>query len=436
MTADQATSGIVLVSELSGPTVAVLRDRIPDARLVWVDPQRLETTHLDAIFHLEVPVYADHAVRGTLLRQGSGELRELGELLSANDAPPPEWRARARRAARSGPVVFCPSNDTHVKMFAPIARHLPGARFLVADHRPEERARATLDALGLAYAIGGPGTLARMFPAAVVVGNDWYGVPHELFRGVRPRGVPTVCIQEGCLDFARERRMQFCDYPLIQGLIVLNHLPQRIYLPTGNPRFDKLYPAPSPPAPKVMINSNFTYGIHEDVRDAWVRDVAGSCARLGVPSFVSQHPRDTGAFPDLEVRASGATVVHEHVREATVVATRFSTLVYEALHLGRPVVYYNPHGEDMRLFNEDQTGALLVARNTAELDQALSDALEPPTSQRRAAVELFLDLHCGPRDGLAAQRCASALAAIARRGDVAESPSLRARLHAYSMLVR
>jgi hypothetical protein len=438
MVPNRTAAPVVIVSELAGRHLLALHRARPEARLVFLDPNHPDSTHLEALDRLGAPVFADDAALETLQHMGVVAVAPLADLGgwagsltqraggSQTESPP----------LRRGPIVFCPSNDTHVKMFAPIARLLPESRFLLADHRAGERAQDTLEALGIDFASGSPGTLARMGPAAVAVGNDWYMTAQELFRAVRPRGVPTVCIQEGCLDFSRERRMQSCDYPLIQGLIVLNHLQQRLHLVTGNPRFDGLHPQPLPASPMVMINSNFTYDIHEEVRETWVRDVAKACSELGVPCFVSQHPRDKGNFSELPVRRSGATVVHDHVRAASVVVTRFSTLVYEAFLLGRQVVYYNPHREDMRLFTEDDTAALLFAQDAESLKVALQTAFAPVTVARRNATELFLDLHCGPRDGRAAQRCAAAVAAIAARGDVASRPTMRERLHAWSMLAR
>ena len=438
MARDHSTAPVVIVSTLAGPGLRALRRARPDARLVFVDPNHPEATHLRALSQLGAPVFADDAAMGVLDRIGGVTVVPLAllERAAGSLTGPGAISALPPRPLRNGPIVFCPSNDTHVKMFAPIARLLPNARFLLADRRAEERAQDTLEALGIEFVSGDAGTLARTHPSAVVVGNDWYTTAHDLFRAVRPRGIPTVCVQEGCLDFSRERRMQSCDYPLIQGLVVLNHLAHRLYLATGNPRFDDLRPEPLPAAPTVMINSNFTYGIHEDIREVWVRGVADACAKLGIPSFVSQHPRDRAAFPGLSVRPSGASVVHDHVRTAAVVVTRFSTLIYEALHLGRQIVYYNPHREDMRLFNEDNTGALLFAHDHGTLVGALQTALAPASAARRDAVRLFLDLHCGPRDGRAAQRCAAAITAIASSGDVASRPTPRERLHAWSMLMR
>ena len=197
---------------------------------------------------------------------------------------------------------------------------------------------------------------------------------------------------------------------------MLRYLDQNIYFATGNPRFDSICPNELPENPVVMLNSNFTYGIHEDQRANWISDASRACSRLDVDFFISQHPRDSGTFPSLPVRKSGPETIHQQLQSSTVVVTRFSTIVYEAMLSGRQVVYYNPHGERMRLFNEDQTGGLYKASDFSGLVQAIQQALKPLAEEQQKRFDLFLDLHCGVRDGGAARRCASVLSRISQFG--------------------
>jgi len=322
--------------------------------------------------------------------------------------------AAAGRADRpdAGSVLFCPTNDTHTRMFEPISRHLPGSRFLLFDQRPEERCEDALRSLGLDYTAGDVRTLARLRPSAIVLGCDWNIAGRALVDAARERGVPSVILQEGCLDFDSKPRMQYCDFAFVQGPVMLRHLPQRMYFMTGNPRFDALRRLPLPEKPTVLINSNFTYGVHEDQRDAWVGAVVEACRALGVEFFISRHPRDTGEFPGLPVRPSGAGKIHGHIADSTVVVTRFSTIIYEAMFMGRRAVYYNPFGEKMHLFNEDYTGGLYKAHDPDGLARVLARAVAPTLSKQQRAAARFLDLHCGPREGGAARRCATALMSI------------------------
>ncbi|MCK4794772.1 MAG: hypothetical protein KAV87_64175, partial [Desulfobacteraceae bacterium] len=225
-----------------------------------------------------------------------------------------------------------------------------------------------------------------------------------------------VCLQEGAVDFDTSRRMQWCDYPLIQGPIALEYLPQKIYFLTGNPRFDHLKPSSPPKKTTVMVNCNFTYGVHEEARESWISDVVKACKELQVDFFISQHPRDPGEFPHYPVRKSNAGVVHAHIADCSILVTRSSALVYEAMLSGRQVIYYNPHGEEMRLFNEDATGGIYKSYNYATLVESLHKAIQPMSPEQQEAHRLFLEWHCGENDGLAARRCASALAHISNIG--------------------
>ncbi|MEQ8821109.1 MAG: hypothetical protein RLY93_12775 [Sumerlaeia bacterium] len=330
-----------------------------------------------------------------------------------------------------GPILFCPNNDTHAKMFAPVWGHLENARFLVFSKRKNERPGETLASLGVPFVDGSVRSVREIRPSCLVFGNDWNRKVTQLICEARRLGIPTVTLQEGCLDLGTAMgRLEWSDVPLIQGPIMASYFHQQAYLQTGNPRLDGLAPEPLPRRPKVMINSNFTYGVFEDRRDEWVHTAARACQDLGVDFFVCQHPRDAGQYPDYEVRRSDATKIHDFLRESSVLLSRFSTVIYEAMCLGRQVVYHNPHGETMRLFNEDETGALFKSRTGGEVKAAIEQAVEPLTPEREAAFDQFLTLHCGTRDGRAARRVAGALCYLARHGSGwnAPMPSLARRL--------
>ena len=342
------------------------------------------------------------------LRDRDKDLHALVED-AARKATPPD--------PKPGPILFCPLNDTHSHMFHPILQHLDSWKVLLAEIRPRENAEGTLRGLGIEPLIGGPEVLDELRPSVVVTGNDWNLTMKKIVAKARKMRIPSVCLQEGCLDFDTQSRMAISDFPLIQGPIMPSFLRRPAYIPTGNPRFDPIRQRPLPPKPLVMINCNFTYGVHEDQREPWVRSVADACRKVGLEFFVSQHPRDKGVFPDLPVRPSGAGVVHEMLAESTIFVTRFSTVIYEAMIMGRRCLYYNPFGEKMRLFNEDRTHGLLKAWSAEELAPALQKAAEPMDAAEQERFDLFLDHHCGVRDGGAARRCAGALKFLATRAN-------------------
>ena len=312
-----------------------------------------------------------------------------------------------------GPILFCPSNDTHVRMFEPICRHLDRFCFVTAPQR-HERADELLSQLGFEYVSNQPGIVRRLRPSLIVLGCDWSPEAWQLIGEGWQLSVPSVCIQEGCLDWGKpSRRMERSDFPFVQGPFTLQHLDQVGYFMTGNPRFDDIKRLPLPGKPLVMINSNFTYGIFEEAREMWIRDVVSACRGLGLDFFISQHPRERANLGDLPVRPSSASVVHQHLAECSILITRFSTLVYEALLMGRPVIYYNPHGESMRTFNDDTTGGIHKAYGYGELTGAIQAAIQQ-SGQWEAARRSFLQLHCGAHDGRAAERCAAALLHLRR----------------------
>jgi len=295
-------------------------------------------------------------------------------------------------------------------MFHPITKVIKNYTFTFTGlQRRQDNTELALRSLGEAFERYKKGLIGKLRPSVVVFGNDWGGALAAI-EEARSLNIPTVCIQEGCLDWAdpRVRRMEWCDFPFIQGPITLKYLDRELYFVTGNPRFDSIRKLPLPKQPKAMINCNFTFGIFEDWRERWIGDVILACKHAGLDYFISQHPRDKGKFSGLPVKESSPMEVHEHLAQSSLLVTRFSTLIYEAILMGRSVVYYNPHREKMRTFNEDDTGAVVRVYNADELSQALISTME--TADDNSVIrDQFLQLHCGILDHQAAERCATAL---------------------------
>ncbi len=319
---------------------------------------------------------------------------------------------------RIGPVLFCPSNDTHSQTFLAVSKHLPNTKILHFGHQDRlEKTREFLKARNIAFYSGGPEIIEKIKPVVLVVGNDWSDDTIALIDAAWALRVPTACIQEGALDVGTNmHRMERCHFPLLQGPVMFSLLPHEFNFLTGNPRFDGLEPAPLPARPMVMINSNFTYGIHESDRKAWVESVVEVCKRLGVDYFIAQHPRDTGKFPDFKVKPSGVDSVHGLLRESSILISRFSTLVYEAMLLGRPCIYYNPHGETMLLQAGQPEQGLLKASTPDSLCHLLGGNMSGGGQRLREGINSYIRKHCGVVDGNAARRCAMALEKIARHG--------------------
>lgn len=354
----------------------------------------------------------------------SCETERLGQYVYTHPSPPAD---RTAYTTPPGNVLFIPCNDTHVKMLLPVAQRLGAGRFLVIRG---ENAEQYLTEHGVAFdrlsqdSFWTPAyrpKLLRLFRnhdiRAIVFGNDWTGENWRICHLARRVGVPTVCIEEGPQDFdleeGRHAQMQHADYVFLQGLKTLDYCPALDFYVSGNPRLSTYKPLPLPEPPVVMINSNFTYGVHEDARDRWIAACVAACAGRGVDYFISKHPRDTSDLSRYNVINSDAFKLPEQLARCNVVITRFSQVVHEAMLSGRQVIYYNPHGEVKPIQTEDRTGGYFHAANEDELADRLATALLPDFPNR-AERDLCNRLHCGPCDGREVERCVWGICRAAR----------------------
>ncbi len=196
---------------------------------------------------------------------------------------------------RNKKVLFMPENDTHVSMMQGLFGMTSNYEISLLYESNREAAGEALEKLGLYYYLWKQGLISKLNPGIVVLGDDWGDKALEVIDECRHNNIPTACIQEGCLDWGPPiNRMEFSDYPLIQGFQTTRYLQQETFSLTGNPRFDNIYQKPLPTKQKVMINSNFTYGIFEDERDRWIFETVRACKSRGLNFFISQHPRDNG----------------------------------------------------------------------------------------------------------------------------------------------
>jgi hypothetical protein len=105
--------------------------------------------------------------------------------------------------------------------------------------------------------------------------------------------------------------------------------------------------------------------------------------------------------------------------------SRFSTVIIDALALGVPVVYFNPHGEPVEELLPP-FGAFGIARDSQELSDAINQALQDRSRGKDVRLESaeFLFQHAGLRHGYptTSQRFGEALQAV-----VKEDPLLTLR---------
>jgi len=291
--------------------------------------------------------------------------------------------------------IFFPSNDTHVHWMIPIKKRLENAMFFVPSLR-NEKADYFLKNFGIKFIKYIPGLMRSSNPKVLILGNDWGEEELKAIKEISLCGGKSVVIQEGCLDFHDDGipRLQNADFAFLQGPIMKKYLDRDNLVVTGNPKFENQPILSFPNENLVMINANFTYGIYEDVREKWVNDVVDSCKKNDLDFFISQHPRDKGVFPgNWPITHSNAFKIEDQLSKSSIFVSRFSTVIYEAVCMGRYAIYYNPHGEPFKIFNEDKSGGILIARSKDEL----ADYLKYFSKGGKIASKnqrKFLENHC------------------------------------------
>ena len=229
----------------------------------------------------------------------------------------------------------------------------------------------------------------------VVVMNDW-GTTRPLVELARSGSIPVFGWVEGVQDFAdadtgQDRRpYRHVDHVFCLGHYDHEQLDGVERSVVGSNRLRALWKSePIRPArPFATVNSNFTYGVHTEHRRRWLRTVRDACDEVGVPWTISRHVAERGL---LRPRHVSSLPIDELLARSSVLISRFSTLVYEALVRGVRLAYHNPHGETVPTFAEPD-GGFDVTRSRSELVAAIRRADAGPIANRERA-EPFLRHH-------------------------------------------
>lgn len=321
----------------------------------------------------------------------------------------------------------------HLDELIPIAEHLAAIGIdaslylLEATGGPLQRFRSahrrylrSLDALA-ARGFAAPGTVTPDVVAAMdglIVMNDWGHAGRALVDTARSNGVHTFGKVEGAQDFldldtGRQRRAyHHVDTVFCQGRNDAEVLSTQDCVVVGNSRIEQIL-AQAPPARAdslALINSNFSYGVLENHRSSWLDAAERACTQAEVPFLVSQHPAERALLIRQRVTGRRARVPIEQVlRKSSVVVSRFSSVCIEALALGIPVCYANPHGESLGVFTYADD-ALSVTTSTDALARAIGAATGQTPEGVRATAQPFLDRQIDRQTTSSAQRAAQTVA--------------------------
>lgn len=274
-------------------------------------------------------------------------------------------------------VLFFAATDTDVRTLAPVARRCRGATFLVHHDQDESAARA-LEAEGFDFEPNRPGNCLAHADAALLA-SDWSVPRREFIRRCRAMHIPTLCLQEAVnVDFdGPPFRMRWADAVCVSGPHALQYLHRDLSFLTGNPRFDGYAEAPPPARPRVLINCNFILGLGGERGPAWMKVVLEVVNELNLDYRISKHPRDDTDLAGIDnVLPSGAYKVADQLAACSVLISRDSSLPYEAMLMGRRVVYFDPFHEKERTLREDESGWVRKTDSKESLRDALREALD------------------------------------------------------------
>ena len=235
----------------------------------------------------------------------------------------------------------------------------------------------------------------------------------------RKNGALTMGIVDGIEDFEDSdyhydrNAYNTVEYVLLMGSDDKKHLQHKANKTSviGLPKLYDMYreSVNFPRQDKIVINVNFTYGTFEESRDSWVSDIISVCEELALPYTIAHHHADNGEFEQALISPEN---IYDTIRKNTLIISRFSTVILEALILGKPVVYYNPHKEQVKLY-KDPKGAYEISDDRASLKNAITNALNNKENIRQQSFN-FLDAKCNissqvPPAKLAAYRIKSLL---------------------------
>ncbi|WP_297431525.1 glycosyltransferase family 2 protein [Sulfurimonas sp.] len=230
--------------------------------------------------------------------------------------------------------------------------------------------------------------------------NDWDKrvVRPQIERG-KKLGKITIGIVEGVQDFldldTKQNRntYQTVEYVFLTGKhdeqFFTNKLKNTYII--GIPRLKKLLNN-KPIFPKkklVVINMNFSYNVLSDKSKYWLDSAIEGCKKAGIDYIITQHPADKTDLTGYHVTNK---TMYQIIEEGSIVISRFGSTIIEALAMGKPCIYHNPHGEKVMKYQEPM-GAYSLSFDSNSLADAIDYELSLAVDYRKRA-EKFLDYHC------------------------------------------
>ena len=298
-------------------------------------------------------------------------LKELFPGFNFNEIKSPEQNHTEEKTNK---IFLYPQSDTLADSLLHIYLLLPPDKVKVIT--PQKASEGTEDFLNsrkIPFKRYSYTMLKEEKPDVMVFLNDWTKEVQRITAHCRRLKIATVCLQESVIDFGDHfKRMQHTDYAFVQGSQTAYDLHQNIVYITGNPRYENLKLLTERRKEKVIINCNFTYNIYEKIRYTWLDMISETLVNLRMDYLIIQHPRDMGDLTKYrEFRKTNSATVHNIMEDASILITRFSSLIHEALIMGIPVIYFNPHNEKMKYGFDFNQSFIQLAGNKEELKTSI-----------------------------------------------------------------
>lgn len=233
--------------------------------------------------------------------------------------------------------------------------------------------------------------------SAVLCMNDWdKQFTNQIVKFANKRNIKTIGLIEGINDFldidtGRDRSAyKTVKYLLLTGQHdkqFFNNTDQN-YFTVGIPRLEKLKKQNiNKVSDTVLINLNFTFNVLTEYSSSWISEVIQACEELNLQYKITKHPDDK---TEVDENFITSEQIYDGINNSSVVISRFSTVIIEALALGKPVVYHNPGFEKVEKF-KDSLGAYSISSNIDQLKKAIMFELEQKDIRVRAND--FLQMH-------------------------------------------
>ncbi len=370
--ATEAQRALQRLGEVSAENVATLTQRV-----LALAPTPGATLQVDVDAHVQ------EARRQRVRELGSVRVAPMSEL-----------------AALGAFFALVPQSRYHVSEVGPLGEELRSRGVAIAYLIPPEAPRGVIDELAWYTDVVYAGDVSEVKGKQVVgcfILNDWAPSTNIVMDAVRAAGGTSFAKVEGVQDFAdvdtgRERKpYQWADVILGQGRNDVASLPMKDVRVVGSSRIERMAREPEvdPSYDSVLINYNFTYGVLADAQDKWIRTSVEGARQDGFPYAISLHPAQEYVPSSPEIKDFVARDPFSHlVLRSGALITRFSTVVFEAMARGVPVVYYNPHGEQVPTFSNPQ-GAFALVTDYDSLPEALREAESWRGSYRERSRAFF-----------------------------------------------